>query len=143
MDAADPFYDIGYLSATTNIEPLLGATLACLPVTRSLLTSFKRSASQFASNIYGKRAADQSSSSQSVSNRHSRPRSYFVSNNSTNERKNFTRLYDHLYPLADIGATIVEGEDRVIPQQEQDQNATLVTQEWEVAHDANNQNRKK
>lgn len=138
MDAKDPFYAVGYLSATTNIEPLLGIALACLPITHSLLISIIRAISKGPRRIHSQRFANTDRLPQSSGDGTHQSSSYFSTNKSASERKNFTRLYDHLYPLTDMGTVVVEA-DRPVLQEEEDNHAILVKQTWEVAHDMEGQ----
>lgn len=148
MDASDPFYDVGYLSATTNIEPLLGIALACLPITRSIMVSFHHASSQLFLKLstFGTSHASKFSRGSSSAKDSALERGEFgaASSKSASERKKFTRLYDHLYPMSNMEttATMVDADDegrayaRAHAHAGQDKRAILVEQKWEVARDA-------
>ncbi|TRX90948.1 hypothetical protein FHL15_008153 [Xylaria flabelliformis] len=101
LDVADFFYQVGILSTTTSLEPLLGICVACLPICRPLLIAFGvriRVASSSALGILRVTSNQHEDSQNSECNTgHAIGRSV----HSASGRK-FKRLHDTLYTLTEI-----------------------------------------
>lgn len=111
LDTLDIFYDIGYLSTATNLEPLLGICVACVPVCRPLLISFQRKLSNASSSALNRiginsslpndsKHQNSSTGNEGVIGKYVRPAN----------RKDFRRLDDSGYLMTDLeGTTRCEG----------------------------------
>ncbi|KAI8631111.1 hypothetical protein F5Y19DRAFT_425088 [Xylariaceae sp. FL1651] len=131
LDKRDIFLTIGLLSVTTNLEPLLGICVACLPVCQALLVIvFRRIKSA------GYATFSHLSNNQTCEYEASRPQQSSGEPASSVDRKNFKRLHDNLYRLHDFSAvTYVEGSSHnteVDHLSEGQYNGIRVTETWKV-----------
>ncbi|KAI0380760.1 hypothetical protein F5Y04DRAFT_289218 [Hypomontagnella monticulosa] len=139
LDTEDIFYDIGYLSAATNLEPLLGICVACLPICRSLLIAYARTfrnASSSALSRVGLGSPTQSGS-QAPGDPTNNEGVIGRSAQST-DRKHFKRLYDTIYPMTDLTSTTqIEGgtgnDSLEIASGSQWNHGIKITETWNVA----------
>lgn len=133
LDINDIFYNIGWLSVCTNLEPLLGISVACFPMSRSLLLSMYKQATSFGSSAFGHLSRATSvrgiQPPGSGSHRFSSKPKYSTSDTSVE------RLYDRLYPMGDIGTAASCEAQPVNDSREDDlQNShgIQVTESWKV-----------
>ncbi|KAJ8131472.1 hypothetical protein O1611_g2156 [Lasiodiplodia mahajangana] len=103
LDAADFFYQDGILSTTTNLEPLLGICVACLPICRPLLVAFGGKIIITGSSAFSRlrNTPNQHGEFLNRSRKVTSGKVIGISAHSADGRK-FERLHDTLYPLTDI-----------------------------------------
>ncbi|KAI0858072.1 hypothetical protein F4860DRAFT_527435 [Xylaria cubensis] len=101
LDAADFFYQDGILSTTTNLEPLLGICVACLPICRPLLIAFGVRIRVASSSALGALRITSNQHEESQNSKCNTGNAIRRSVHSASGRK-FQRLHDTLYTLTDI-----------------------------------------
>lgn len=138
LNTLDISYDIGYLSTATNLEPLLGVCVACVPICRPLLVSFHRKVRNASASVLSRvgitSTSDESKHPKSLSGNEG----VIVTYGRPSKHKNFRRLDDSVYQMTDLaGTTRCEGSgNHGSPESMTGSNSNqeiVVTDTWNVA----------
>ncbi|KAI1283343.1 hypothetical protein F5Y07DRAFT_151264 [Xylaria sp. FL0933] len=102
LDKQDIFFTIGLLSVATNLEPLLGICVACLPVCPTLLVVTFKKAKNASLSTFGYLTNNLTIPNETSRPAHSKIEQPANKPSRSSDRKNFERLHDSMYPLHDL-----------------------------------------